>query len=229
MNHRKLAERIKRERINRNFTQKQLALMIGVDNSVLSRLESAEKEVSLENLAKIAKAFNMSIEYLLYDCLHEDADQLANKILEQIYQLNPQRKDLMLNIIMVLLETSEVWMTSESNEEDDEAVRLSEIGKRIRKERIKQKKTQAALSEAAEVSDGFICALEMGRETASLETLYKISRALNVPVVRLLFNAEGGANMALMNIAEGIKHSGDTHNGILANMITVLMDNTERW
>jgi transcriptional regulator with XRE-family HTH domain len=121
-------------------------------------------------------------------------------------------------------------MTPMSGESDGGAVRYQEIGKRIRRERMRQKMTQAALSEAAEVSDGFISALEMGREATSLETLYKIAEALNVPVVRLLYNAEGeGSGTSLANIAEGLKHSNDSHDGMLANMITVLADNTDRW
>ena len=48
-----------------NLTLQQLAEELGTSNQVLSRYERGEREADYETLAKIARFFNVSIDYLL--------------------------------------------------------------------------------------------------------------------------------------------------------------------
>ncbi len=58
-------ERLRQFRKERNLTQKQLADLIGVKNSVISFYEVGERTPSLEVLVKLAKVLHMSTDALL--------------------------------------------------------------------------------------------------------------------------------------------------------------------
>jgi len=59
------------------------------------------------------------------------------------------------------------------------------IGKKIKEMRKNAGITQEQLSEYAGMTPNFISLLENGRKKASIETLYKISKALNTPFPKL--------------------------------------------
>lgn len=58
-------EKIKTLRIERNLTQKQLALQLGVVTSAISSYESGSRNPSYDVLIGIAKIFHVSTDYLL--------------------------------------------------------------------------------------------------------------------------------------------------------------------
>lgn len=62
-----LGERIKQLRKELEWSQSQLGERIGVDSQRVSRYESEKIAPSVETLAKIAEAFNVSADYLLID------------------------------------------------------------------------------------------------------------------------------------------------------------------
>jgi len=225
-----LAGRIKVERNNRNLSQRQLAELTGINNTVLSRIESAEKDVSLDSLIAIAKALDVDVGYLLFDSVSENADALTKSILSQVSKLGADRKKLFTDIMITLLENNKIWTDDSGLREPLQEVDYSEIGRHIHSERLKQCMTQAKLSEDVGVTDNFISAIENGRETMSLDTLFRIAHALSVPVARLLTHADTGEpNNALCDAVEGLSHVGDRQSQILLNLITVLVDNSEKW
>jgi DNA-binding XRE family transcriptional regulator len=65
------------------------------------------------------------------------------------------------------------------------------LGKKIREARKISGITQEMLAEASGISAHFLSTIETGREKASLETVYKISKALDIPMSRL-FQFEDG-------------------------------------
>ncbi|MEW6686881.1 MAG: helix-turn-helix transcriptional regulator [Candidatus Edwardsbacteria bacterium] len=65
---------------------------------------------------------------------------------------------------------------------------LTQIGKQIRTIRKEAKKTQADLAEATGLSDNYIALLERGKRSASIETLEKIAKALDVPLGELFIH-----------------------------------------
>lgn len=68
------------------------------------------------------------------------------------------------------------------------------MGLKIKKLRERRKLTREKLGEMAEISDRFIYDVETGQKGISAETLYKLSRALNVTSDYLLFEAEENKN-----------------------------------
>lgn len=64
---------------------------------------------------------------------------------------------------------------------------ISEIlGQRIRFYRKQRSLSQEDLAELAELHPTYIGQIERGEKNASIETIYKISNALNIPIVQLL-------------------------------------------
>ena len=62
---RKLAKRIKNLRKEKNFTQDDLSYHAKIARSTLGNIETAQNDVTLTKLNKIAKAFNLTLSELL--------------------------------------------------------------------------------------------------------------------------------------------------------------------
>ena len=61
----KFAQRVKELRIEKNWTQKDLADKLGYNTSAVSEWENRGKEPNYDTLIKISKIFNVSLGYLL--------------------------------------------------------------------------------------------------------------------------------------------------------------------
>ena len=60
------------------------------------------------------------------------------------------------------------------------------FGQALKKIRVRKKLTQESLSLQANLSRVYISELEYGRKTPSIETVFKISKALNIKCSRLM-------------------------------------------
>ena len=79
------------------------------------------------------------------------------------------------------------------------------LGLKIKKLRERRELTREKLGEMAEISDRFIYDVETGQKGMSAETLYKLSRALNVTSDYLLFETEENKN-DLSYVTETLKN-----------------------
>lgn len=61
----KFGNKLRKERMKRNLSQEQLAELADVHRTYIGMLERAEKNVTLKNLEKIAKALNMKLSKLV--------------------------------------------------------------------------------------------------------------------------------------------------------------------
>lgn len=61
----KFGEKIREERLKRNLSQEELAARAGVHRTYIGMIERAEKNITLGNIAKLAKALGVSIEELV--------------------------------------------------------------------------------------------------------------------------------------------------------------------
>ena len=61
----KFGERVKEIRISKNLSQEQLAHLADVHRTYIGMIERAEKNITLVNIEKIAKALNVNISELL--------------------------------------------------------------------------------------------------------------------------------------------------------------------
>ena len=64
----KVGERIKELRKKQNLSQEDFAFKCGLDRTYITSLERGKRNISLENLEKIAKALNMTLsEFFNFD------------------------------------------------------------------------------------------------------------------------------------------------------------------
>lgn len=60
----KFGERIRELRTQRNMSQEKFALQIDMDRTYLASVESGKRNISLENISKIAAGFEITLEEL---------------------------------------------------------------------------------------------------------------------------------------------------------------------
>lgn len=60
-----ISEKIKYLRILNNFTQKQFAILMGVDRSMISSYETGRRELTISRLLQISKIFHVKPVYFL--------------------------------------------------------------------------------------------------------------------------------------------------------------------
>ncbi len=60
----KFGERIRELRTQRNVSQEKFALHIDMDRTYLASVESGKRNISLENISKIAEGFEITLEEL---------------------------------------------------------------------------------------------------------------------------------------------------------------------
>ncbi len=61
----KFGERVREERLKQNLSQEELASRAGVHRTYIGMIERAEKNITLENIEKVAKALKLNINELL--------------------------------------------------------------------------------------------------------------------------------------------------------------------
>ena len=64
-------QKVRQERLLKKYTQEELANLAGVHRTYIGMIERGEKNITLENIAKIAKALNSSISKMLEDVGNE--------------------------------------------------------------------------------------------------------------------------------------------------------------
>ena len=60
----KFGNKIREERLKRNISQEKFAELVGVHRTYIGMIERAEKNITLKNIYKIAKAFGIPIKGL---------------------------------------------------------------------------------------------------------------------------------------------------------------------
>ena len=60
----KFGKRVRDERVKQGFSQEMLASKAGVHRTYIGMIERAEKNITLENISKVAKALTLSISEL---------------------------------------------------------------------------------------------------------------------------------------------------------------------
>lgn len=63
----KFGSRIKELRMRANLSQEKFALMIDMDRTYLASVENGRRNISLENIYKIANGFHITLEELFKD------------------------------------------------------------------------------------------------------------------------------------------------------------------
>lgn len=69
-----LGMRIRKKRVSKGLTQKQLGELVGTNGQYISRLENGDYTPSLERMVKLAVVLGCSIEYFVWDTQVEDKE-----------------------------------------------------------------------------------------------------------------------------------------------------------
>jgi transcriptional regulator with XRE-family HTH domain len=107
-----LGERIKALRTEAGLSQAELAEQVGGDGRQISRYENGRITPSLDALARIAEALNVSLDHLVFDDiarrpLHAPENILGDR-LAAIAELNDDDRSSLLNVIDGLVTKSRV-------------------------------------------------------------------------------------------------------------------------
>lgn len=100
-----LGEKIKRMRVNRGFTQEELAETIDISQRGLSAIERGENFVTAETLDKLLIALNVTGEELFATTHLKSSDELIAEINRGILKINsnPIKLEILYNIVKSLL------------------------------------------------------------------------------------------------------------------------------
>ena len=93
-----LGKRIREERLNKGFTQEQLAEKVNISLNFMSLIENG-KNMSVQTLVNLANALDVSIDYLLKENIPYYEDKILNQISQNLQSLNDDEKIYFLNMI----------------------------------------------------------------------------------------------------------------------------------
>lgn len=97
----KLGDRITELLKEKNITQKDLAMMIGVTESALSRYINNEREPKIEVLANLATALDTTVDYLTRGTKPEtDFDEIYRLVARSSYSLTEKQKMQIIEAVM---------------------------------------------------------------------------------------------------------------------------------
>lgn len=104
----KIQNKIKKHRKNKGLGQKQLAEIVGINTTHLSRLETGRYQPSIEVLKKLADALQVTTDYLLSDT-DDEAEEIKiqdqsfiNKI-KLLDSLDEKERETVVNVIDAML------------------------------------------------------------------------------------------------------------------------------
>lgn len=93
-----LGKRIRQERTKQGITQEQLAEKADISLNFMSLIENG-KNMSVQTLINIAKALDVSIDFLLSDPENHNSDIITERIAEDVSTLAPDEKLFFMNMI----------------------------------------------------------------------------------------------------------------------------------
>lgn len=74
MNEIMIGRRIREERLHLNLTQEILAEDVGLTTAYIGQVERGERNLTLENLVKVANRLGVTVDYLLSDSVNAQKD-----------------------------------------------------------------------------------------------------------------------------------------------------------
>jgi transcriptional regulator with XRE-family HTH domain len=102
----KIAEKIKLFRTSKNLSQKEVAVLIGIDQAQYSRIESGKVEPTLSSLEKIAEALGVKIPDFFTEENHLDVNSYDKNLIDKlrlIEELEENEKKSIFSIIDIAI------------------------------------------------------------------------------------------------------------------------------
>lgn len=212
----KVGQRVKYWRLERGYTQKELAKKIGVSYWLILHYEKGKRRIPIEKLYAIADALSVSIKDLVpvsKSYLENEEEEILN-LVREYKTINDQE---LRKVFYLLTKSAQL---SEKNSRKAERMEIARnlvkagvsvdivskiiglsvdkyikkktdsifqrIGKKIKGWRLARKYTQLELAKKIGITRQKISKYEQGRTTTPLDKLYDIAEALSISIIDLL-------------------------------------------
>jgi len=109
IDYKELGERIRAERKRQGITQGKLAEMAEISESFMGHIERGGRTLSIETLAKLANALNISIEYIVCGEFNYQPDMLPEDIRGALNQMSGSQRKVFLDIMKTLAAHPDMW------------------------------------------------------------------------------------------------------------------------
>ena len=107
MDNKQIGRRIKEIRESRGYTQEQVAEKLNLSVQHVSVIERGVKSPRLDTFVRIANILEINADYLLRDVLRVSSQLTSNELYKMLGQVSEKEKRRILEVVRVLIETSE--------------------------------------------------------------------------------------------------------------------------
>ncbi|WP_265030250.1 WO male-killing family protein Wmk [Wolbachia endosymbiont (group A) of Philonthus cognatus] len=212
----KVGEKLKSWRLERGYTQKDLAEKIGVKYWVILQYEKGNRRVPIERLYAIAEALSISITDLIpisKSCLEDEGEEILN-LVREYKKINDQELRKIFCLLTKFVQVSEksskkaekikiakglvkagisvdvvsktIGLSADECVEEKTGSIYYKIGKKIKEWRLVREYTQKDLAEKMNTTRHEISNYEQGRTSVPLDKLYGIAKVLSINIMDLL-------------------------------------------
>ncbi|MGL5028709.1 MAG: WO male-killing family protein Wmk [Wolbachia pipientis] len=211
-----VGKKVKNWRLERGYTQKDLARKIGVKYWVILQYEKGNRRVPIERLYAIAEALSISITDLIpisKSCLEDEGEEILN-LVRKYKKINDQELRRMFCLLTKFVQVSEkssrksekikiakglvkagisvdvvaktIGLSADECVEEKVGSIYYKIGKKIKEWRLVREYTQKDLGEKMNTTRHEISNYEQGRTAVPLDKLYGIAKVLSINIMDLL-------------------------------------------
>ncbi|WP_264735464.1 WO male-killing family protein Wmk [Wolbachia endosymbiont (group A) of Rhinocyllus conicus] len=211
-----VGQKVKNWRLERGYTQKDLAEKVGVKYWVILQYEKGNRRISIERLYAIAEALSISITDLIpvsKSCLEDEGEEILN-LVREYKKINDHELRRMFCLLTKFVQVSEksskkaekikiakglvkagisvdvvsktIGLSADECVEEKTGSIYYQIGKKIKEWRLVREYTQKDLAEKMNTTRHEISNYEQGRTSVPLDKLYGIAKVLSINIMDLL-------------------------------------------
>ncbi|WP_395460204.1 helix-turn-helix domain-containing protein [Wolbachia endosymbiont (group B) of Myelois circumvoluta] len=220
-----VGEKVKSWRLERGYTQKDLAEKIGVKYWVILQYEKGNRRVPIERLYAIAETLSISITDLIpvsKSCLEDEGEEILN-LVREYKKINDQELRRMFCLLTKFVKVSEksskksekikiakglvkagvsvdivaktIGLSANECVEEKVGSIYYKIGKKIKEWRLMREYTQKDLGEKMSTTRHEVSNYEQGRTAVPLDKLYEMAEALSINITDLLIEKDEGSKV----------------------------------
>nr|WP_253309804.1 helix-turn-helix transcriptional regulator [Rickettsia endosymbiont of Ceutorhynchus assimilis] len=213
-----IGKKVKSWRLERGYTQKDLAEKVGVKYWVILQYEKGNRRVPIERLYAIAEALSISITDLIpvsKSCLEDEGEEILD-LVREYKKINDQELRRMFCLLTKFVQVSEksskksekikiakglvkagvsvdivaktIALSADECIEEKVGSIYCQIGKKIKEWRLVREYIQKDLAEKMSTTRDEISNYEQGRVAIPLEKLYAIAETLSISITDLLID-----------------------------------------
>ena len=109
IDYKELGKRIRAERRRQDLTQEKLAEMAEISDSFMGHIERGGRTLSIETLAKLANALNLSVEYIICGEYNYQPNMLPEEVHNSLNQMSSSQRKVFLSMMKTLAAHPDMW------------------------------------------------------------------------------------------------------------------------